>query len=502
MKRSLANSSWLPALAFTFFLLHSTAGVPRSNAAEQSRPNVIYIMADDHGYQALSCYGSPLIETPNLDRIADEGMRFDRAFVTNSICGPSRAVMLTGKYSHINGFRTNGERFNGAQPHLGKYLQGAGYQTSVVGKWHLKTEPTGFDDFHILKGQGPYYNPPMLTPEGTVKHTGYTTDIITDETLEWLDEKRHKDEPFLLLYQHKAPHRNWMPGPDHLNDFDDVTVPEPLTLFDDYVGRTSPARDQKMMIANDLNNRDLKLTEPRRLNEQQARLWNNAYGPKNEAFREANLSGKALVRWKYQRYVKDYLRCVKSVDENVGRVLDYLDANGLRENTIVIYTSDQGWYLGEHGWFDKRWMYEESFRTPLMVRWPGKIAAGTTSDQMVMNLDFAPTILDAAGETIPPDMQGQSFLPVLLGEQEGPFREAVYYHYYEFPGAHSVAKHDGVRTDRYKLIHFYDVGTWELFDLKKDPREMQSVYNDPTYAEIRQDLTAQLAALRKQYKVD
>src|SRR6056297_211530 len=471
-------------------------------AAEPSqRPNVLYIMADDHGYQALSCYGSQLIQTPNLDRIANEGMRFDRAFVTNSICGPSRAVMLTGKHSHINGFVRNGNRFDGSQPHLGKFMQSAGYQTAVVGKWHLGTDPTGFDYFHVLRGQGPYYNPNMLTSNGNVKHTGYTTDIITDVTLDWLKEKRDPEKPSMLVYQHKAPHRNWMPGPDHLNDFDDVTIPEPATLFDDYEGRTSPARYQKMTVAKDLNANDLKLTKPRGLTPEQAAVWNKAYGEKNRAFEAANLEGEDLVRWKYQRYDKDYLRCVQSVDDNVGRVLDYLDETGLAESTIVIYTSDQGWYLGEHGWFDKRWMYEESFRTPLMVRWPGKIAAGSVSDQMVMNLDFAPTILAAVGESVPAPMQGKSFVPVLTGEQSGRFRDAVYYHYYEFPGPHSVAKHYGVRTDRYKLIHFYEVDSWELFDLETDPHELTSVYEDDSYSEVKAMLEKRLAELRQQYQV-
>lgn len=490
----------LAVVTFTACLIPSVASQVL-HAAPGDRPNILYIMADDHGYQALSCYGSQVIKTPNLDRIANEGMRFDRAFVTNSICGPSRAVMLTGKYSHINGFVHNGNRFDGSQPHLGKYMQAAGYQTAVVGKWHLGTDPTGFDYYHVLRGQGPYYNPPMLTSNGPVKHEGYTTDIITDVTLEWLTEQRDADKPFMLVYQHKAPHRNWMPGPKHLNDFDDVTIPEPATLFDDYAGRTSPARYQKMTIAKDLSAHDLKLVPQRGLTKAQTKVWNDAYGEKNRAFQEANLTGDDLVRWKYQRYVKDYLRCVQSVDDNVGRVLDYLDQTGLAENTIVIYTSDQGWYLGEHGWFDKRWMYEESFRTPLMVRWPGKIAPGTTSDQMVMNLDFAPTILAACNQDVPEDMQGKSFLPVLTGEQQGVFRDALYYHYYEFPGPHSVAKHYGVRTDRYKLIHFYEVGSWELFDLEKDPQELTSVYEDESYADVKADLEKRLAELRKQYQV-
>lgn len=473
-----------------------------SPALAADRPNILFIFADDHGYQALSCYGQSAIQTPNLDRIANEGMRFNRAFVTNSICGPSRAVVLTGKYSHLNGFERNGRTFNGDQPHVAKYLQDAGYQTAVIGKWHLRSQPTGFDYYHVLQGQGPYYNPPMLTPEGQVKHTGYTTDIITDETLKWLKEDRKGDQPFFLMYQHKAPHRNWQPGPKYLNALDDVEIPEPETLFDDYSGRTSPAKNQAMTVANHLNDRDLKLVPPNNLTDEQLEAWNKAYEPKNEAFRQANLKGKELVRWKFQRYAKDYLRSVMSVDENVGRVLDYLDETGLADNTIVIYSSDQGWWLGEHGWYDKRWMYEESFRTPLMVRWPGVVKPGSVNNDMVLNLDFAPTFLDVAGNQIPDDMQGESLAPLLRGETPADWRDAVYYHYYEFPGPHSVAKHYGVRTDRYKLIHFYDVGTWELFDLEKDPREMRSVYDDPEYAEVQKQMKQRLKELREQYKDD
>lgn len=472
--------------------------------AADTRPNILFIFTDDHGYQAMSCYGSRVNETPNLDRIAKEGMRFDRCFVTNSICGPSRATILTGKYSHLNGFVRNGNTFNGGQQTVAKLLQKNGYQTAMVGKWHLGSDPTGFDYWHILQGQGPYYNPAMKTPNGIVKHTGYTTDIITDLALDWLKDGRDKEKPFLLMYQHKAPHRNWQPGPDYLTKYDGETIPEPDTLFDDYSGRGTPAKTQKMAVAKDLNANDLKLTKPRGLTPEQLAVWTKAYDPKNEEFKAAKLEGKELVKWKYQRYVKDYLRCVAAVDDNVGRVLDYLDDSGLAKNTVVFYSSDQGWWLGEHGWFDKRWMYEESFRTPLLVRWPGVVKPGSTSNAMCMNLDFAQTFLEIAGAKDSGGMQGASIVPVLKGETPVDWRKSVYYHYYEFPGAHSVRRHYGVRTDRYKLIHFYeaDVDEWELYDLEKDPHEMKSVYGDPSYADVLQDMQQELDRIRKQYADD
>jgi arylsulfatase A-like enzyme len=472
------------------------------SAAKDERPNILFIFTDDHGYQAMSCYGSRVNETPNLDRIAKEGMRFDRCFVTNSICGPSRAVILTGKYSHVNGFVRNGNTFNGQQQTVSKLLKKAGYQTAMIGKWHLKSDPTGFDFWHVLIGQGPYYNPPMKTPQGVVKHVGYTTDVITDLAMDWLKNKRDEDKPFLLMYQHKAPHRNWQPGPKYLTKYDDVTIPEPETLFDDYSNRASPARNQEMTVERHLSPYDLKLVPQRSLNEEQHAVWDRAYGPKNRAFEAAKLEGKDLIRWKYQRYAKDYLRCVDSVDENVGRVLDYLDESGLAENTVVIYSSDQGWYLGEHGWFDKRWMYEESFRTPLAVRWPGKVKPGSVSRDMVMNLDFPELFLDIAGAPIPDDMQGRSFKDVLLGKTAADWRKSLYYHYYEFPGAHSVAKHYGVRTERHKLIHYYDLDEWELFDLEKDPNELNSVYDDVAYAGIVKEMKKELQRLRDRYKDD
>lgn len=471
-------------------------------AAAADQPNILFIMSDDHAYNALSCYGSKINQTPNLDRIAKEGMRFDNCMVTNSICGPCRAVILTGKFSHKNGFVDNHSRFNGKQLTYPKLLQKAGYQTAVVGKWHLVSDPTGFDYWEVLQGQGPYYNPTMLSNTGKHKHTGYTTDIITDLALNWLKESRDPNKPFLLVYQHKAPHRNWQPGPKYLNMYDGETIPEPDTLFDDYENRATPASEQEMTIANHMNANDLKLTQPGGLTKEQLAAWNAAYEPKNKAFQEADLKGDDLVRWKYQRYIKDYLRCVAAVDDNVGRVLDYLDENGLAENTIVVYTSDQSFYLGEHGWYDKRWMYEESFRTPLMVRWPEKIKAGTTNDALVMNLDFAETFLNAAGVEIPAEMQGRSFLPMLEGKTIPDWRKSVYYHYYEYPQPHRVAPHYGVRTDRYKLIHFYKTDEWELFDLEKDPKELKSVYDDSKYAEVQNVMKSELKKLRKQYEDD
>src|SRR5437764_404469 len=453
-------------------------------AAADDRPNILYIFSDDHAYQAISAYDSSRNKTPNIDRIAKEGMRFNRAFVTNSICGPSRAVVQTGKYSHLNGFPDNSAQawFNPAQQTAPKLLQAAGYATAVVGKWHLNSDPIGFDYWSILIGQGPYYNPRMKTGDGFVEHQGYTTDIITDVAVDWLKNKRDKNKPFFLMYQHKAPHRNWQPPPRLLDKYKDQTIPEPETLFDDYSGRELPARDQQMTVANHLNDLDLKLVEQPGLTAEQQATFMKAYEAENKKLEESSLTSIDRTKWNYQRFVKDYLRCVDCIDENVGRMLDYLDESGLAKNTVVVYTSDQGWYLGEHGWYDKRWMYEESFRTPLIVRWPGKIKAGATSDKMVMNLDFAETILDIAGVPVPGEMQGKSFKAILEGKEPADWRKSVYYHYYEFPQPHHVHPHYGVRTDRYKLIHFYDIDDWELFDLEKDPHELKSAYKDPAYS--------------------
>ncbi len=475
----------------------------------QGRPNIILIFTDDHCEQALSAYDPSRVTTPNMDRIAKEGIRFNRCYVTNSICGPSRAVILTGKYSHLNGFLRNGNTFNGEQQTFPKLLQKAGYTTAMLGKWHLGSTPTGFDHYEVLLGQGPYYNPPMKFRQAdgkpaTRKHTGYTTDIIVDLTLEWLKQTREKDKPFMLMTQHKAPHRNWQPGPKYLTWLDDKTIPEPATLWDDYAGRTSAAREQTMTIRKHLNANDLKLNQPRGLTPEQKATWDAAYGPKNAAFEKAKatMSEKEIVQWKYQRYVKDYLRCVKSVDDGIGRILDYLEESGLAKNTIVVYSSDQGWYLGEHGWFDKRWMYEESLKTPLLVRWPGVVKPGSVNEKdIVSNLDFGETFLDAAGVPVPADMQGRSLVPLLKGETPADWRKSFYYHYYEFPGAHSVARHYGVTNGEHKLIHFYQKGEWELFDLKKDPEELKSVYGNSSHADLEASMKTELERLRKGLKV-
>lgn len=497
--------------------------------AADGRPNIVFIFTDDHAAHAMSAYGSKINSTPNLDRIANEGMLFTNCFCTNSICGPSRAVIQTGKHSHLNGFLDNGDRFDGSQQTFPKLLQKVGYQTAIVGKWHLGTAPQGYDYSEVLKGQGPYYNPPMLLNGNPkpVQHTGYTTEIITDLALSWLQEKRDPNKPFMFMFQHKAPHRNWQPGPDYLNMYDDVEIPEPDNLFDDWSGRGTAAQTQDMSIRKTMNASDLKLTTPRGLTPEQLAVWNKAYEPKNKAFAEANLEGKDLIRWKYQRYMKDYLRCVASVDDNVGRVLDYLKDAGLSDNTVVIYSSDQGFYLGDHGWFDKRFMYEESFRMPLMAKWPGKIKPGTVNHNLVSNLDFAETFLEIAGADVPADMQGQSLVPLLQAEPlanptppkaitvsysdklldctQAEFRDSLYYHYYEFQAerrtAHMVRRHCGVRNDRYKLIHFYNLGEWEFYDLEKDQREMRSFYDNPEYQDIIAQMKIRLAELQQEYKV-
>ena len=476
--------------------------------AAESRPNIVFIFTDDHCEQALSAYDDSRITTPNMDRIAKTGVKFTRCYNTNAICGPSRAVIQTGKYSHLNGFVDNRSRFNGDQQTFPKLLRKAGYQTAVIGKWHLKSTPQGFDYFDVLKGQGPYYNPPMLyggiESEATMrKHTGYTTDIIKDKTLNWLKNDRDKDKPFMLMFQHKAPHRNWQPGPKYLTWLDDKTIAEPETLYDDYSNRASPAANQAMEIKTHLNENDLKLAPPKNLTAEQKAAWDAAYNPKNEAYlaKRDSMTEKQIIQWKYQRYVKDYLRCVKSVDDAIGELLDYLEAEGLTKNTLVMYSSDQGWYLGEHGWFDKRWMYEESLKTPLLASWPGVIQPGTVNDDIVSNLDFAETFLDVAGAEIPKDMQGKSLVPIFKGNTPGDWRQSFYYQYYEFPGAHSVARHYGVTNGKHKLIHYYQLDEWELFDLDKDPNELKSEYANVEYASVKASLNKELDRLRELYQV-
>ena len=498
-------------IAFCSFALLAAGLIPTSVAvAAGSRPNIIFVFADDHAYQAISAYGSRVNKTPNIDRLAREGMKFNHCYVTNSICGPMRAVIQTGKYSHINGFCRNGNKFDGTQWTFPKALQTAGYQTAVIGKWHLGEHmaPQGYDYSEVLIGQGPYYNPPMLSDSDgdgereRVNHTGYTTHIITDLALGWLKEKRDPNKPFMLMYQHKAPHREWCPGPKYLNMYDDVTMWEPPTLFDDYSGRGTPAKIQDMTIAKTMNDRDLKLVTPRNLTPEQMEEWNAAYEPKNEAFRKANLTGDALVRWKYQRYIKDYLRCIAAVDDNLGRLLEYLDESDLSDNTVIMYCSDQGFYLGEHGWFDKRWMYEESLRTPFLVRWPGVIESGSVNEDIVSPVDFAATFCELAGAQGPEDLQGRSLVPVFKSKTPADWRTSLYYHYYE-GGGHGVKRHYGVADRRHKLIHFYedDIDEWEMYDLAKDPMELQSVYDVPEYAGVQKRLHAELKRLRRELNV-
>ncbi len=500
------------------FVAATMGGLAAAKAWQGKRPNIVLMFTDDHAYQAISAYDGRLNHTPNIDRLAREGVRFDNALVTNSICAPSRAVILTGKYSHVNGVLDNRQTFDGAQQTFPKLLRAAGYQTALFGKWHLKSDPTGFDTWEVLPGQGSYYNPDFLTPSGRRRRPGYVTEIITDLTLDWLENGRDKSKPFLMMCQHKAPHRNWMPAPAKLHMYDGVTVPEPPTLFDNYEHRASPAHKQEMEIDRHMTLlADLKilpvdgstpqgpdyqryLGEYGRMNEAQKRMWDAAYRPRNEAFAKAGLKGKDLVRYKYQRYMQDYLRCIASVDDSVGRVLNWLDATGEAENTLVVYSSDQGFYLGEHGWFDKRWIYEESIRTPMLARFPGKAKAGQACKQMVANLDLPETFLDAAGVAVPGDMQGRSMMPLLRGETPKDWRKSFYYHYYE-GGEHNVARHCGVRTDRYTLAHYYDSDEWELFDREKDPREMRSVYGDAAYVGVVKDLKAEMAKLRRELKV-
>lgn len=483
----------------------------------QKKPNIIFIMSDDHAYQAISAYGFGLNHTPNIDKLAKEGILFKNAFVNNSLCAPSRAAILTGKFSHQNGIKGNGDEvFDGTQVTFPKLMRLAGYQTALIGKWHLVSDPTGFDFWNIVPSQGDYYNPDFIDSTGQKIVEGYVTDITADKAMSWLNQ-RDKNKPFCILVWNKAPHRDWMPPLKYLHQFDNKNIPLPSTFFDSYNTRTNAAHEQKMNVSKWLTpNYDLKenlgITQADerldtnwmgifgRLNPEEKKAFIEAYTPKNDAFKKANLSGKELAIWKYERYMKDYLSCIQSVDDNVGRLMDYLKENGLDKNTIVIYSSDQGFYLGEHGWFDKRFMYEESFKTPLIFRWPEMIKPGTVSKDLVMNLDIPETLLDAAKVTIPAAMQGKSILPILKGKKPADWRKEVYYHYYESGGEHNVAKHVGVRTDRYKLIWFYENKEWELYDLLKDKNELQNVYNSAAYTKIKNDLKKQLKLLEKKYK--
>ena len=486
------------------------------SATAQEKYNVVYIMTDDHTAQMMSCYDNRYVETPNLDRIANDGVRFVNSFVANSLSGPSRACMLTGKHSHANGFTSNVyDVFDGSQQTMPKLFQAAGYQTAMIGKWHLISDPTGFDFWNIVPGQGDYYNPDFINMDGTkTNHKGYLTNIITDKAIDWLENKRDKARPFALFIHHKACHRNWLPELKYLHEYEDKTFAIPETFYDDYKGRPA-AQVQEMSIhshhdmdlAYDVKLLDANVTtrlSPSyismigRLDSRERAIYDQFYDSIAIDFRSRNLQGRELSEFKFQRYMRDYAKVLKSLDDNVGRTLDYLRDAGLLENTLVVYTSDQGFYMGEHGWFDKRWMYEESFRTPLIVRLPGGVKG--ESVEMVQNIDYAPTFLEMAGIEIPEDIHGESMVPLLKGEEPKEWRKSLYYHFYEYPAEHMVKRHYGVRTERYKLIHFYnDIDVWELYDLKEDPKEMHNLYGKAEYEPIVKELKAELLRLQEQY---
>ena len=491
-----------------------------SDGNEKKSMNIVYIMCDDHSFQTISAYDQRYMQTPNIDRIANEGVRFTNSFVANSLSGPSRACMLTGKHSHANGFTDNTTTFDGNQQTFPKLLQANGYQTAMIGKWHLVSEPTGFNYWDILIGQGDYYNPKFIKNGERVQREGYATNIVTDLAINWMDSIRDKSKPFCLFIHHKAPHRTWMPDLCDLDLYDDVTYPMPENFYDKYEDRI-PASKQEMSIIKDMDLvYDLKMADKENeihtttgleeagrnmynaLNPEQKAVWDKHYDPIIAKFKQDKLTGKALAEWKYQQYMHDYMRVIHSIDRNVGRVLKYLEENGLMENTMIVYTSDQGFYMGEHGWFDKRFMYEESFGMPMVMRWPGHIKPGTQVTGLTQNIDFAPTFLDMCGISIPQDMQGVSFKELVeKGKTPRDWRKSLYYHYYEFPGFHSVRAHYGVKMERYKLMHFYVDDNWELYDLKTDPEEMHNLYGKKGMEKITTELKAELARLQKEYDV-
>lgn len=544
-----------------------TAQAQQKAAAATQRPNIVYIMCDDHAFQCISAYGSPiskLAPTPNIDRIAERGMRFDRAFVENSLSTPSRACLMTGLYSNQNGQRQLGEGIDTTRTFFTEQLQQAGYQTAVVGKWHMGCDPKGFDYYHIYNDQGQYYNPQYRGTDTDGKYIveeGYSTDLTTDHALSFI-EHRDTNKPFCLLLHHKAPHRNWLANTKYFGMYDNVNFPMPETFYDDYETRGSAVRTQKMSVTKDMRwEQDFKvpemldtanadswdsylslMNEVNRMNPEQRIAWGKYYFPRNRRLLEARLTGKELDEWKYQNYIRDYMSVIKSVDESVGRVLDYLDSHGLTDNTIIVYTSDQGFYMGEHGWFDKRFMYEESLRTPLLIAYPGHIQPGTVCNKLVQNIDYAPTFLDLAGISKPKELPGRSLTPLFkAGDKVKGWRNSIYYHYYDYPTYHMVRKHDGVRTDRYKLIHFYGAGGLdavkenkyqrqpgtrehgcmkyltslgyfepkdsavnynELYDLQADPHELNNLYGKPGYEKITKQLQKQLNDYRKSIGVD
>ncbi len=466
-----------------------------------TRPNIVFIMTDDHAAHAISAYGSAVNQTPNLDRIAKEGVRLNRCFAVNSICTPSRASILTGKYSHLNGVPVF-NRFDGSQPTVAKYLQGAGYYTGMIGKWHLGSDPTGFDKWMVLPGQGDYFNPAFLVPEGRKTIKGYATDIITDLAIDFLSN-RPADKPFFLMCHHKAPHRPWQPDAKHEAQFRDRLIPEPATLRDDYSTRTDALHENRQRVFQDLTRRDLKLQPPGDLTGAARNKWLDTAPTEVEITvngQKKILAGEELNKWKYQRYMQDYLACVQSVDDNVGRLLDWLDTHGLRENTLVIYTSDQGFFLGDHGLFDKRFMYEPSIKMPFLARWPGIIPPGSVDNSLALNVDFAETFLEAANASIPDDMQGHSLLPLLRSEHPTEWRTSFYYRYYHDPGHHNTRAHYGVRTETHKLIYYWKKDQWELFDLRTGPDELHNIYSLPEQQAVVTRLKAELNRLKKEVR--
>lgn len=483
-----------PLLCFAFFIT-----VLSWNLSSAERPNIIFIMADDHAAHAISAYGSRVNKTPNIDTLAATGMRFDNCFCVNSICTPSRASILTGKYSHKNGvpvFNT----FDGSQPTVQKYLKEAGYYTGIIGKWHLGSEPTGFDYYIVLPGQGVYYNPVFLAQDGRKVIKGYVTDIITDLSIEFI-KNRPKDKPFLLMCHHKAPHRAWEPSQKYKAEFAKKTIPEPPTLYDDYATRTDAIKECNQKVFYDLTRHDLKLEPPPGLTPQERNKWLNVCPTSVEI--EVNgvkktLTGDELNKYKYQRYMQDYLACVQSVDDSVGKILDYLEKEGLSKNTVVIYTSDQGFFLGDHGLYDKRFMYEESLRMPFLIKWDGVIKPGSVEKSIILNIDFAPTFMEMAGLTVPKDIQGRSFLPLLKGVRPNDWRKSFYYRYYHDPGHHNTRAHYGIRTETHKLIYFWKKDQWECFDLVKDPLELNNIYNSPEHKTVVAQLKEQLFKLKKE----
>ena len=512
-------------LVCSFFLaIGSRASAYTDGASADEAPNILFIFSDDHALNSISAYEGTLAAaapTPNIDRIAKEGALFRNSFCANSICGPSRACILTGKHSHINGFMRNSRSpFNQAQWTFPKTLQSAGYQTAVIGKWHLKSDPVAFDYWEVLPGQGNYYNPAFRQMDGSKKQfEGYATDLTTDKAINWL-EGRNKGKPFMLMCQHKAPHRTFAPALRHLGSLDGVEIPEPKTLFDNYANRSKTLASNEMEIDRHMTwTYDLKVRkeqregyhlssfreygspEYNRMTEDQKKKWDAHFAPRNKEFiasmKAGEIDAKQLVSWKYQRYIRNYLETVKAVDDSVGRLLKYLDDNGLAENTVVIYSSDQGFYLGEHGWFDKRWMFEESFKMPFVIRWPGKIKPGSRPEALIQNIDYAPTFLEMANQKVPQEIQGKSLMPVLMDEK-AEVRESLYYAYYEL-GEHAVPQHFGVRTKTAKLFYLPKTDEWQMFDLVSDPDEMTSVYGKPKYAELQTELTTEYHRLRKKF---